>query len=329
MGIFIGGSVVEEIAGLIRLYKNGHVERLPAVPQVSTAYAPEPTVATRDVIICHSSVLWARVYAPRKPNPNNPPHRLLPVLLYFHGGGFCVGSPAWRCYHEFLSRLAAAVGCVVVSSSYRLAPEHRLPAAYEDGEAALTWLLGQQSGRAGPDREGFNWRSMCDFGRIFVAGDSAGAAIAYAVGGRDCVRGLILLQPFFGGETRTESELAGSPSKSVLSLAVSDCYWRMALPMECDRNHPWCNPMGPTAKEVTTRVPAAILVCVAELDILKDRNVEFCGSLRRAGKNVRLVTYEGVGHAFQILHNYHSSDVRTADMLSDIKAFVNAALPTN
>ncbi|KAL0909518.1 hypothetical protein M5K25_020393 [Dendrobium thyrsiflorum] len=320
-------AVIEEIPGLIKLHRNGHVERLPAMPEVPSTYSPEPGVVSGDVTINPSAGLWARIYVPRYPARHQ-----LPVLLYFHGGGFCVGSPAWRCYHNFLARLAGTAACVVVSARYRLAPEHRLPAAYEDGVAALAWLR-QQVGRAGADPGGWGWRTRCDFGRVFVAGDSAGAAIAYSATAPDItpparVRGLILIQPFFSGEARTSSERNMAQSaKSALTLAAADCYWRLSLPTGTNRDSIWCNPIcdeGLKKMESWKKMPP-VLLCVAEMDILRDRNLEFCRALNRAGKRVELQMYGGVGHAFQVLQNYSLSQIRTTELISDVKDFMSSS----
>lgn len=327
-----GGAVVEEIAGLIRVYKNGHVDRLPAVSDVPCTSVPDPNVTSRDAVIDHSTGVWARFYMPRTQGQ-------LPLLVYFHGGGFCVGSAAWSCYHEFLARLASRANCLIMSVNYRLAPENRLPAAYEDGLAAVKWVR-QQASYGGSDD--FNWwRMHCNFSRVFLGGDSAGAAIAHNVatqlllgtlGDRHpesvlkpvCLRGVILIQPFFGGEARTASErnLVQS-SRSALSLTTSDCYWRMALPLGCNRDHPWCNPLAKSAPRLEDLKLPPVLVCISEMDILKDRNLEFCKALRTAGRSVEQATYAGVGHAFQVLHNHHMAETRTHEMLTHIKAFIN------
>ena len=65
-------------------------------------------------------------------------------------------------------------------------------------------------------------------------------------------------------------------------------------------------------------------MCVSEADVLRDRNLELCRALRRAGKAVEQTVYGGVGHAFQVLHNCHLSQPRTQEMLAHIKAFVSA-----
>ncbi|KAF8399148.1 hypothetical protein HHK36_015013 [Tetracentron sinense] len=323
------GVAVEEIEGLIRVYKDGYVERPPIVPNVACTVAPELGVTSKDVVIDKFTNVWARFYVPRCDGK-------LPLLVYFHGGGFCVGSAAWSCYHEFLAKLASKAGCVIISVNYRLAPESRLPAAYEDGFNALMWVK-QEALNGSSDQ--MWWSSQCNFSKVFLAGDSAGASIAHNVATRVgsstgpsestflkplCLKGTILIQPFFGGEVRSQSErFMIQASNSALSLAASDVYWRLSLPVGANRDHPWCNPLAKgSTKLEDLRLPHT-MVCISEMDILKDRNSEFCAAMTKAGKSVESAIYKGVGHAFQVLHKSQISQSRTHEMMSHLKAFIN------
>ncbi|KAL8112133.1 putative carboxylesterase 6 [Apium graveolens] len=311
--------VTEEIHGLIKVYKDGHVERPQIVPCVtSNTLAPELGITSHDIVIDKFTGVWARFYVP------NCSGNKLPLLVYFHGGGFCVGSAAWSCYHDFLARLAAKAGCIIMSVNYRLAPENPLPAAYDDGIKALMWVKQQATYST---RE--LWSSKCDFSRMFLAGDSAGANIAYNVVTRlnfsVALRGIILIQPFFGGEGRTHSEkYMVQPPHSALSLGTSDTYWRLSLPSGSSRDHPWSNP---TAKGINKmemkKLSMPIMVCVSELDILKDRNMELCNALAMSGSKVECLMSKGVGHAFQVLSKSQISQTRASEMISHIKAFIN------
>lgn len=332
------GAVAEEIHGLIRVYKDGHVERLPAIPAVPCTWggtAPDAPggVAARDVVVDRATGVWARLYAPMTAGGGG---GRLPVVVYFHGGGFCVGSAAWSCYHEFLAQLAARARCAVMSVDYRLAPEHRLPAAFDDGVAAVRWLRHQAAAAAACSDDLSWWRARCGFDRVFLAGDSAGANIAFHVAARLgqgqlgalsplAVKGAVLIQPFIGGEARTVSEkTTAQPPRSALTLPTSDCYWQLALPAGAGRDHPWCNPLSRAAPRPEALPLPPLLVCVSETDILRDRNLELCRAMRRAGKSVEQAVYGGVGHAFQVLHNCHLSQPRTQEMLAHIRAFVSA-----
>lgn len=318
------GVVVEEIEGLIRVYKDGHVERPPIVPTVDSTVHWECAVDCKDVVIDKFTNVWGRIYGPKS-------QEQLPLLVYFHGGGFCVGSASWKAYHEFLAKVAAKCGCVILSVNYRLAPENRLPAAYDDGLKALMWVK-QQALNVSNDQRW--WTSHCNFTRVFLAGDSAGANIAHYLSARVgsqssiltplCLKGTILIQPFFGGENRTYSErYTAQPLNSALSLTTSDVYWRMSLPLGTNRDHPWCNPLAKGAARLGNLSLPPTMVCMSEMDILKDRNLEFCNAMGKAGKKVEQVMYSGVGHAFQILHNYKLSQARNQEMMSHIKAFIS------
>lgn len=315
--------MVNEIEGLIRVYRDGCVERRPIMPSVPCTVAPELGVAARDIVIDKMTNSWARIYVPGSSSSK------MPLLLYFHGGGFCVGSATWKCYHEFLSSLASSIGCVVMSVNYRLAPENRLPAAYDDGFNALLWVKNQAFSGSNEHKW---WMSKCNFSNLFLAGDSAGASIAYNVAASSPIninplllKGIILIQPFLGGEARTASEKhSAQPATSALTLSASDTYWRLSLPLGANRDHPWCNPLakGNASRLHELKLPAT-MVCVSELDILKDRNLEFCNALAAAGKKVETKIYRGVGHGFQILHNSQFAQIRIQEMISHLQAFIN------
>ncbi|XP_015880556.3 probable carboxylesterase 17 [Ziziphus jujuba] len=322
-------GVVEEIEGLIRVRRDGHVERPPIIPNVPSTFALESTsILAKDIVIDKAMNLWSRIYIPTTTNTGK-----LPLLIYFHGGGFCVGSASWRCYHEFLTNLVSKSNCVIISVNYRLAPENRLPAAYEDGYNTLMWVKHQAVSMSNEHQW---WLSRCNMSRLFLAGDSAGANIAYHVAIRVgsnieskvlnplVLKGIILVQPFFGGESRTGSEKhANQPPNSALTLSTSDTYWGLSLPSGANRDHPWCNPQANGAPKLRDLRLPAILLCVSEMDILKDRNIEFGNALVSVGKKVEVAVCKGVGHAFQVLQSSHLSKSRTQELISHISAFLN------
>ena len=165
-----------------------------------SADAPAP-VRWKDVVYDETYNLGLRVFVPSDGAEK------LPVLVYFHGGGFVINSFASPEFHAACLRLAAELPAVVLSADYCLAPEHRLPAAHDDAETLFSWLRAQAAATGDP------WLSeSADFGRVFVSGDSAGASIAHHVAvrvgsgslatGAARVAGCALLYPYFGGERR-------------------------------------------------------------------------------------------------------------------------------
>jgi acetyl esterase/lipase len=242
--------VVEDFYGVVQILSDGTVVRgVEAALQPQATYPAVPGVEWKDVVYHAAHGLRARIYRPSSSVGK------LPVLVYFHGGGYCVGSFAQPMFHTFCLRAAAELPAVVLSVQYRLAPEHRLPAAIDDGADFLSWLRGQAelagAGSADP------WLAeSADFARTFISGASAGANLAHHVTvhaastqtqlGLNSLRvaGYVLLSAFFGGSDRTAAE-ADPPAGVTLTVEGSDKLWRISLPVGASRDHPLSNPFGP------------------------------------------------------------------------------------
>ncbi|KAG6383200.1 hypothetical protein SASPL_157055 [Salvia splendens] len=110
----------------------------------------------------------ARIYLP----PNADPTKKLPLLVYYHGGGFIVESAFPPLYHKHLNRLVTQANVVAVSVNYRLAPEFPLPIAFEDSWRALKWI-------AEGEEEWIN--EFADLKSVYLGGDSAGGNIAHNI----------------------------------------------------------------------------------------------------------------------------------------------------
>lgn len=223
-------QVMEDCMGLLQLLSNGTVLRSKSIDLI-TQQIPlnnHKTVLFKDSIFHKPNNLHLRLYKPISASNRTDTTVLLPVVVFFHGGGFCFGSRSWPLFHNFCLTLASSLQALVVAPDYRLAPEHRLPAAFEDAEAALTWIRDQAVSGGGD--HWFEGGPGVDFDRVFVLGDSSGGNIAHQLavrfgsGSIDLrpvrVRGYVLLGPFFGGEERTKSE--DGPSEALLSLDLLD-----------------------------------------------------------------------------------------------------------
>lgn len=299
---FTCSNVVEDCAGLIKILSDGSILRSPdplfPFPDVDR---DDKNVQWKQVIFDPTHNLRLRLYKPRTVDAQR---SKLPVLLYFHGGGFCFGSCSWPHLHGCCLRLASGLNAIVVAPDYRLAPEHRLPAAFEDGASAVKWL------RDGSDDR---WLSgeEADLENVIVMGDSSGGLIAHHLAVRfglaDAraelapvrVSKYVLLGPFFGGVERTKSE-ADCPKDAFLNLALTDQFWRLSLPVGADRDHPLVSPFGPeggaAGLEPVEFEPT--LVVVGECDLLRDRGVEYCERLKEMGKPVELAEFGGQEHGF-------------------------------
>ncbi|KAJ9679182.1 hypothetical protein PVL29_021189 [Vitis rotundifolia] len=288
---------------------DGSVTRPITLP--TTAASPDHTsripVLSKDVSINPDKNIWVRIFLPREARDTSPPAagaaRKLPLIVYFHGGGFVICSAADTVFHDHCAHMAAEIGAVVVSVEYRLAPEHRLPAAYEDGVEALHWI--KSSGEA--------WVSEhADVSRCFLMGSSAGANLAYFTGIRVAdsvgdleplkIGGLILHHPFFGGIQRTGSEVR-LENNGVLPLCATDLAWQLSLPEGVDRDHEYSNPMAKKASEHCSKIERVgwkLLVTGCEGDLLHERQVEFVDMLKVNGVEVEAEFVRGDYHVIEL-----------------------------
>jgi acetyl esterase len=212
------------------------------------------------------------------------PAGAVPTLLYFHGGGFTIGSVAT---HASLCRhLAHLAHCAVVSVDYRLAPEHQFPTAVFDAWDSLLDLRAQAPTLG------------LDAGRIAVGGDSAGGTLAAVVAlmARDAQVPLALQLLFYPGTTAHQD----TPSHRtyaqgfVLESHSIDYFFDHYIPKRSDREHWWFAPLR--VPEVEGVAPC--WMGLAECDPLVDEGVAYADRLRWAQVPVDLETYHGVTHEF-------------------------------
>ena len=221
----------------------------------------------------------ARLYRPQDAQGG-----VLPALVYFHGGGFTIGSIAT---HDTLCRqLASLSGCAVVSVGYRLAPEHLFPTAVYDAWDALQWLHRQGAGL------------QLDAKRIAVGGDSAGGTLAAvcAIFARDAGLKLALQLLFYPG-TAAHADTASHrrfASGFVIDQELIAWFFDHYLRSPADREDWRFAPLN--APDVEGVAPAWI--GLAECDPLVDEGVAYADKLRAAGVPVDLEIYRGVTHEF-------------------------------
>lgn len=207
----------------------------------------------------------------------------LPVLLYFHGGGFTIGSIA---SHDTLCRtLAQLAGCAVVSVGYRLAPEHRFPTAVNDAWDATLWLQRQGPG-LGVDTE-----------RMAVGGDSAGGTLATvcATLARDAGVELKLQVLFYPGcAGRPEAPSHQRYGQGLLLEQAHIEYFFGQYIADADRDDWRFAPLNTPDLEGV----APAWFGLAECDPLVDDALHYADKLRAAGVAVDLEIYRGVTHEF-------------------------------
>ncbi len=205
------------------------------------------------------------------------------VILYFHGGGYCAGSP--HDHRTMVSKLCHEAHARALSADYRLAPEHPFPAAYEDALTCYRWLLGSGIDPAG----------------IVLVGDSAGGglALATAMGARDeglpLPASIILLSPW--------ADLAMG-GRSLLTLAQRDPMLDIADLANFSQNYLAGHlPTDPRASPLYGDFHGlpSILIHVGSEEILKDDALRTAKAAEASGVDVSIEVWDGMMHVFQSL----------------------------
>ena len=239
---------------------------------------PVPVAAVADRRIPGpAGELAVRVYTPEGEAP-------FPIVVYFHGGGWVVGT--LDTYDPLCRALAAAIPAVVVSVDYRLAPEHRWPAAAEDAYAATLWASRHAAELGGAQH------------RLAVAGDSAGGNLAavVALGARDrggpAIAFQLLVYPVLdvAGDTASWREFADG---FYLTAAGMRWYW--------DHYRGPADGLAPDASPLRAAFVGGLppaLVVGASHDILRDEGEAYAARLREAGVDARAIRVPGVVHGF-------------------------------
>lgn len=242
----------------------------PALARVETLQLPVRGGAT----------LSARLYADQTTDGG----ATLPLLVYFHGGGFTIGSLET---HDTLCRHLARLGhCAVVSVDYRLAPEHRFPTAALDAWDALCWLR-EQADLVGVDGA-----------RLAVGGDSAGGTLSAvcALMARDAGLPLALQLLFYPGTCAWQDTASHHRFGHgfLIEKAHIDWFFGHYLRGDADRADWRFAPL--LAEDVDGVAPAWL--GLAECDPLVDEGLAYADRLRMAGVSVELELYRGVVHDF-------------------------------
>jgi len=245
---------------LLRVHHDGRVERFYGTETTLPGFDAVTRVSSKDGVVNGATGVFARLYIPD--HLLTAEHKKVPILVYFHGGGFVVDSAVSPAYHRYLNSVASKAGVLAVSVNYRLAPEHPLPAAYDDSWAALSWAA---SGAADPWLSGHG-----DTSRVFLAGDSGGANIVHNIaimaGARGdlpsgvSLAGAILLHPMF-----SEKEPIDGESRETREMAEK--LWLLISPRSTEGlDDPRLNPMADGAPSLQNLACRKLLVCSAEGD---------------------------------------------------------------
>ncbi|XP_054786297.1 probable carboxylesterase 13 [Prosopis cineraria] len=283
-----------------RLYKDGHVQRLVGEEKVSAGIDFVVGVQSKDIIINHETGLSARMFLAMTAGAADK----LPLLIYIHGGGSCVGSAFHPFYPGHLDTIAAEANAVVLSVNYRLAPEHPLPIAYDDTWEAIKWAAAHLYGDGSEP-----WlNDHADFRRVYFAGDSAGENIAHNMAmkvGLDSPNGLnlagiVLIHSYVGNDRKSE--------------LIELLYPTMAGPDE-----PKINPAkDPNLQRLGCR---RVLVMVAGNDSLVNRGRAYYEALKNSGWEGEVNMVEAGGETREF-HLYDPEKEKARSLVRQFGSFI-------
>lgn len=248
-----------------------------------------------------AGTLPLRVYRPLS-DSDSP----LPVLVYFFGGGFAVGSLDTS--EQICRAMSSMVPCVVVSVGYRLAPEHPFPAAPDDCYAAVQWVAEHASELGG------------DGARIGVAGDSNGGTLAAVIaqmardkGGPE-ISAQVLIYPATQHGSATKS-MRDNKDPMFFNAYSTAWFWDLYLTDPADGKSPYASPLNAIDH---SGLPPAIVV-TAEFCPLRDEGDAYAATLARAGVPVDHRPYQDLPHGFLAMASV--LDI-ARDALKDIVGFL-------
>lgn len=291
-------KIIFDAMPLFRIYESYRIERFDAIDLLPASFDAATGITSKDKVILPDIGVSARLYLPKLVGNST---KKLPVIIYYHGGAFCLGSKSMSPLHNYLNSLVAKANVLVVSVDYRLAPEHPVPVAYDDSWLALQWVASHSI--SGPDA----WLAdHADFSRVYLAGDSAGANIAHnlamlagtvQLATNVGIKGLILLHPYFLQTELTESDAYDPKMSSGLRRL-----WRIVCPSSKGLDDHRINPMADGAPSLSNIGCDNVLVCVAGRDALRDRGRVYYERLKESGLKGKLELFEaeGEGHVFHV-----------------------------
>ncbi|KGN61724.1 probable carboxylesterase 12 [Cucumis sativus] len=310
-------DIALNVAPFFILYKDGRIDRLIGNDIDPPGLDPKTGVETKDVDI--SPDVAVRVYRPKSPDEKQ--SEKLPLLVYFHGGGFCIETAFSPFYNQHISAWVAEANIAAVSVNYRRAPEHQLPIPFEDAWTAMKWIASHSEGK-GPDE----WlNEIADLNQVYLAGDSAGGNMAHRMALRTVteglegvkIKGLQLIHPHFWGGELLGEENDWDPK----DLFVVENLWFVVSKDIKTLDDPIVNPEHDPD---LGRLPAErVGIYVAEKDNLKERGRHYAECLKKSGwgGTVEVVETEGEGHVF---HLFNPTCDMAGELVKQLAAFIKS-----
>ncbi|KAM1807548.1 hypothetical protein ACFX11_030535 [Malus domestica] len=242
---------------------------------------PNNAVKAPDVMVDPSRNLWFRLYVPTTTDPASK----LPLVIYFHGGGFVFFSANSQPYNDLCKRLATKLPAVIISVNYCHAPEHRYPSQYEDSMDVLKFIDTTRI-------EGLDLNNV-DITRCFLAGDSAGGNLAHHV--------------------------VIKTSEHEFCQMRTDWYWKAFLPEGSNRDHAVVNVFGPESSGILGVKFPATIVFMGGFDPLQDWQKMYYQGLKKKGIQAYLIEYPNSFHGFYVFPELKESSF----FIKEVKDFID------
>jgi acetyl esterase/lipase len=308
-----------DVPPYLRVHKNGTVERLAGIHVVPPGIDPQTKVISKDITIIPKTGLNARLYS-----PNNSNSKKLPLIIYFHGGAYCISSPSDPLYHNSLNKLVAEANIIAISINYRLAPEHPLPTAYDDSWEALQWIASHTIENHEENHENLI-KEKVDFNKVFLAGDSAGANIGHYMSLKlnvlnhlnFKVLGLIMVNPYFWGKEPIGVEISDYERKKMV-----DKWWEFVCPSDKGNDDPLINPFVEEAPNLEEVGVEKVLITVCEKDILRERGKLYHKKLVNSGWKGTAEFYE-TQEEDHVFHIFNPDCDKAKNLIKRIADFIN------
>ena len=272
----------EESGDRIPLYNMDHIEARNAYLAMRGSLSP-PAPEVYNVIDIKIPVEGGNITARYYRGINNPHNNILPITIFFHGGGWVIGDLET---HDVVCRQLSNEGNFdVIAIDYRMGPEYRFPTAINDSIAAITWVKNNTS------------NLPIDINKIAVCGDSAGGNIATVccintkinLGTPISFQALIYPSTHMGAHYTSKEEYDGYILSKPLMSWFEDKY------IDKDQLNDWR--AAPILFNDLTKLPPS-LILVAGCDPLKDEGIAYGEKLKKAGNNVETKVFDGQIHGF-------------------------------
>ncbi|XP_010502378.1 PREDICTED: probable carboxylesterase 7 [Camelina sativa] len=299
-----------------RVYKSGHIERPTSLVFSPPSLTPQNGIVSKDVVVYSPDKnLSARVYLPEKVIDEK-----LPMLIYFHSGGFIIETAFSPTFQDFLTSVVAAANSLAISVDYRRAPKFPIPIPYEDSWDSLKWVFTHHITGSSPE----TWiNKHGDFNKVFFAEDSASGNIAHHLTTRDKTKRLycdnslisrmILIHPYFWGETPIDE----FEVRDVIS-------WGSASPNSKDKvDDPLIDVVVSEDSDLSGLGCGKVLVMVAGDDLLVRQGLCYATKLKKSGWDgeVEVMETKDESHVFHLKDP--KSNVNARQVVMKLAEFIN------